>query len=267
MAGASRGQKIEPEQIIEKNLDSIAPAAKRAGLRNLTILAKLEYSVGPNHKDIFNGPAVFVTEGPKTAAAFALPFQDYPQEKFSFDGRSLKIGFARPGIRSLFGDFLHNYPEIVKDRFFGGAFRWLFDGGDLTAAGEKLIFKGTKKIDGSEVFILSAVGKTGSRLSIHLVYAKDSFRHLRTEYRRTIAAPMSSRQALPEHISDATQTLIEEYSDFQTEDGVTLPRTYKIKVVIETGAATREILFVFSLRKFLYSQNLDPTTFDIEAIK
>ena len=263
----AQAQKTEVRQIVEGNLNSIAATERRLQLKNLTSLAKVEYSLGPNHKDVFNGPAVIVAEGTKAALAFALPFQDYPQEKFSYDGSALRIGFARPGVRSLFGEFLHNYGEIVKGGIFGGAFRWTSGNESLASHIAKFSFEGIKKVDGREVFVISTAGRSGSGLSTRLFFEKATYRHLRTEYRRTVTVPMGSRQEVPEHVSDTRQELFEEFSDFKIEEGVTLPRTYKVRLVIETGNATREVLFVFTLRAILFNQDLDITTFNIEAIK
>lgn len=260
-------QKIDPNLLVNGSLDTIAPAEKRQQLTNLVAFAGLKYSVGPNHKDVFNGPAVIVTEGTNVAYAFALPFQDSPQEKFSYDGKLLRIGFVRPGIRSLFGEFLHNYSEIVKDRLFGGAYRRVSLVNDRSSPGEKLSFDGTKKLDGRELFVVSSITNSGSGLLVRLYFEKETSRHVRTEFTRVVGAALGTRQQMPEHTGDTRQTLIEEFSDFKTENGVTLPRTYKIRVTIETGGATKEILYVLDIKAIQFNQQLDPSTFNIEVIK
>jgi hypothetical protein len=260
-------QKIDLDQILTQNLLSVGSAEKRVKLKNLTALAKVQYSFGPNHKDVFDGPAVIVAQGSKAAMAFALPFQDYPQEKFSFDGKTLRIGFARPGIRSLFGEFIYNYPFIVKEPLLFGPFRWSVYTEGSASKSESLSYEGTKKIDGREAYVISGSDRSGTGMSIRMYFDKETFHHVKTEYRRTVSAAMGSRQAVPEHISDTRQALIEEFSDFTTENDITLPRTYKVRLVIETGAATREILLVFNLRSIVFNQILDPSTFNIEEIK
>ncbi len=260
-------QKMDPEQIFQKNLESVASAEKRAALKNLTALAEVKYSVGPNHKEVFNGPAVIVTEGSKMALAFSLPFQDYPQEKFSYDDKALRIGFALPGFRSLLGEFLHTYEEIVKVHSLASPFRRLFLAEDATSRTEKFSFEGVRKLDGREVFVISLAPRAGSGLSTRFYYDKETFRHLRTEFTRTVGATIGTRGEVPEHTSDTRQEMIEEFSDFKTENGVTLPRKYKLSVTVETGQVTRDVLYVFSLKKIFLNQPLDPATFNISELK
>lgn len=56
--------------------------------------------------------------------------------------------------------------------------------------------------------------------------------------------------------------LTEEFSDFKTENGLTLPRKYRLFYSATGQQGTTEIEWMFVLNEFAYNQKLDPKTFE-----
>jgi hypothetical protein len=58
--------------------------------------------------------------------------------------------------------------------------------------------------------------------------------------------------------------LTEEFSDFKTEGGLTLPHTYKLRLV-QLGSSTQISEWAMTLVKFAFNQHLEVTEFDVSS--
>ena len=201
-----------------------------------------------------------------------LNSNDYPTDKFSFDGKNAKIGYIRPGFRSILGGFILAYDELLKDGLLGGtlASSWTLLNADVRKP--KISFEGTKKIDGRETLVLSYLPKGGSDLSIKMYFDKENYRHVRTEYNRVIAARQGATVDGSAGQGEDRYRLSEDFSNFQNMGGLTLPKTYKLFYSRTSSAALRlaqnsnqEIEYKFNLTNFSYNQQIDQNAFDINA--
>ncbi|HVQ56710.1 MAG TPA: hypothetical protein VMS29_08135, partial [Pyrinomonadaceae bacterium] len=124
---------------------------------------------------------------------------------------------------------------------------------------------GLKKVDGKEFYTMSYSPKGGADYDITLFFDKETFRHVRTEYKRASSAAIGTA---PEQSSGFTETrikIVETFDDFKQQGGLMLPNTYKF-LYSETGQrGTREVEWAYSFNEFAFNQNLDEKTFDIDA--
>jgi hypothetical protein len=96
-----------------------------------------------------------------------------------------------------------------------------------------LKYEGLKKISGQQLHDISYIPKKRSEsgdLSIHLYFEPETYHHVLTVYRVTMAH--DSGQTL----SDPNQTTViveERFADFQQVDGLTLPRHWDIRYRVE----------------------------------
>jgi hypothetical protein len=257
-------QKLDVKDIAAKHLASIVSPQQKTKVTNLTGVGETTWSQGANHQREYTGKSVLVSDGNKIAFAAAFPIQDYPFERVTYDGRKLSLPFTTPGRRSPLGNYLFANDEIVKDGLFGGVLSmgWIFYTPDEKRG--SISSSGTKKIDGKDAYVVSYNTKGGTGLIVKLYFDVATGRHVRTEYRRSMSGSMVS--GVPEASAGATREIIEEmsedYGDFKTEAGVTLPRSYKIRIAQIDGGNSREWTYLTKIATFYYNQQLDADTFD-----
>jgi hypothetical protein len=137
---------------------------------------------------------------------------DYKTERIAFDGSKLNIPFVTASSRSAIGSFTFEYPEIVKQGLLGGALfsSWaLFDKANKVS---KFEYQGKEKIGDLETYKVKLIPKGGSVLTIKLYFDAQTFRHVRTEYQRTITAGTVTVDE--GRATEPRYKLIEDFSDF-----------------------------------------------------
>lgn len=257
--------KMTPEQLIAKHLESIGPADAREAMKSVTIVGTTKATFQGRGGGVAEGLSVLASEDNKYLVAMKFNNPEYPFEKMGYDGSNFTVGFVRPGIRSVLGDFLRTNENTFKRGIMSGVLStsWVllkFDEKDA-----KIKYAGTKKIDGKILHKLDYNPKKGSDLSISLFFDSDTFRHVRTEYRRSIAARMGATVDSSAGQSETRYTLIENFSDFKEENKLMLPHTYKIYMEILTGNGTTSYEWLMNLQKFNFNHQIDDGDFKVDS--
>src|SRR5688500_11716806 len=186
---AANAQKMTAEEVVSKHLESIGE--KRGGIKNQLILTDVRVNQKGSTQEI-NGKALILSSGEKNLWGMNLNSNNYPQDRFGFDGKNTKVGFVLPAVRSIIGDFIYSYNELLNQGLLGGTLSnsWaLLKNDDKNF---KVSYDGTKKIDGKETHVVSFNPRRGSDLSIKMYFDKQNFQHLRTEYNRVVSATQGS---------------------------------------------------------------------------
>lgn len=252
-------QKLKPEEIVAKHLDSIGTTEARAAAKSRMIVGEVMVTFVTKKSQLTQGRVVMASEGSKSLLGMTLNASDYTNERMISDGTKASVGFAYMTRRSPFGEFVAANDSILSKGLLGGALStgWaLFD----TDAKGKLSGGGTKKIDGREVYAMSYSGKGGG--DITLFFDKETFRHVRTEYKIMQSAGIGKR---PEQSSGYDETrikLVEDFSDFKDEKGLTLPHAYKITYTNSGQGGTSELEWAIVLSSFTLNPKLEANTFD-----
>ena len=106
----------------------------------------------------------------------------------------------------------------------------------------------------------------GTGLGVKLFFDAATGRHIRTEYRRKTTQSMSrDPNSSASFSNDIIEEMSEDFGDFKTEAGVTLPTSYKIRVAQAFGANIREFTYTMKAATFYYNQKRDASTFDVQA--
>lgn len=265
-------QKLKADEIIAKHLDSIGTAAIRAAVKNQIVVGDVQVSFVTPKSLPGQGRVVMASEGGKNFFGLNLNLNDYPFEKFSYDGKKVKVSFIRPGIHSLLGNLLASNELMLEDSLFGGTLSssWALLNTPETKA--KLSADGTKKIDDRETYVIGYSPKGGGDFDIKMYFDKETFRHVRTEYKRVSSASIgrTSTNTIGRSVDDSGRQLesriklVEDFSDFRAEKGVMLPHAYRLNYSISGQNGTTEVEWKFTLTEFGFNLKLDPKTFDIE---
>lgn len=264
-------QKMNPEEIIAKHLDSIGVKEKRSAVKNQLIVGDVQFTAIGSAVPV-NGKVVIFSAGEKSVWGMNLNSNDYPLDRFGYNGKDTRVGYIRPGVRSTLGGFILNYTELLREGMMGGALTSSWALLDTGLRRPKLSYDGTKKIGDKETYVLSYTPKGSSDLSIKMYFDAKTYQHLRTEYNRVISARQGSTIDNSAGQGDDRFKLVEDFSDFKKAGTLTLPTTYTISYDSTTNASIRSIRnadkhfeWKFTITNFSYNQSLAENTFDIDA--
>jgi hypothetical protein len=266
-ANSMFGQKMKAEDVLAKHLDSIGTSEARAATKSQIAVGTAEIKFITRKTVPVVGRIVIAAAGEKNFWGMNLNSTDYPMEKLSYDGNKAKVGFTRTGGRSVLGGFVLSNNSLIEEGLLGGTLSHSWAMLNMANKKAKLSYDGTKKINGKEAYVLGYSPKSGSDVDIKLFFDKETFRHIRTEYKRVSSAGIGSTPDASSKYSENRITLSEDFSDFKTEGKLTLPHTYRI-VYLTTGTSngSTEIEYAFNLTEFAFNQNLAANTFDIDAV-
>jgi hypothetical protein len=249
---------LKPEELVAKHMDSIGTAATRAAATTRVVQGKVSYSVLVGGGGHLSGDAVLVSQGNKVRLLFKLSNNDYRGEEIVSDGdRSQAYGTLANHGRSGLAQFIFSQPVIVQEGLLGGVLSTAWPFNSLGEHKAKLEMKGTKVVDGHNLIDVHYKPKKSTDVDIHLFFDPETYQHVMTTYFLSIrsglghvdpnssSAPGSDIGAHSIPLSGGASTnssetatarqqetrfrLEERFSDYRTENGLTLPRHYRIQ--------------------------------------
>lgn len=258
-------QKLKPEEILAKHLESIGTSEARAAVKSMMAVGEGTVSFVTQKNQSAQGRIVLASSGEKTFWGLALNAADYPWEKFSFDGSKAKVAFVRAGQRSILGNFVLTNDKLLDDGLLGGTLATSWAMLRLDENKGKISGDGSKKIEGRECYAISYTSKSGGDVDVKFYFDKENFRHLRTEYTRISSAGIGTNPNQSSGLRESRIKLTEDFSDYKAEKGLMLPHAYRVFYSISGQSQTTEIEWKFVLTEFAFNPKLDDATFDAEA--
>ncbi|MGQ0543294.1 MAG: hypothetical protein ACT4O9_15840 [Blastocatellia bacterium] len=255
------GQKMKPEEVIAKHLDSIATAEKRAAMKTLVAVGDVKVTYITQKNQPAQGRVVLASSGPKLFLGMSLNASDYPQEKIIFDGKKTAVAFVRPGVRSILGNLIQSDDLMIEEGLLGGTLSTGWALMDQTERKAKVSWAGMKKLDGKEVYVLGYSPKGGSSFDIAMYFEKDTFRHIRTEYKRTSSASIGRTIDESARQSETRIKIVEDFSGHKDFQGMMIPHNYNLLYSISGANGTTEVSWTYELNEFAINQALDDKTF------
>ena len=258
-------EKLKAEDVIAKHLQSIGPADARSAI-NTRIISGTSFVVFRSEPmGQAYGRVVLASDGVKNLIGMSFNSPVYPREQFGFNGSSFSSAFVTPGVRSSLGSFLMNHDLVFKHGLMGGTLSSAWSLLDTAVRQPKLEYAGLKKIDQRSLHELRYMPRGGSDLSISIFFDDENFRHVRTEYRRVIAANLGNRTFGNVEERESRYKMVEEFANFSTEQQLTLPHTYTITLTVDAQGTTFSAEWQLKLTQFTFNQKIDPTSFSINT--
>jgi hypothetical protein len=265
LSQSSTGEKMKPEEVVARHLESIGSAKARAAIitRIVSGTSQVIFRTTPSGQAV--GKAVLASQGSKSLVAMSFPSPVYPREQLGFNGESFMAAFATPGTRSVLGNFLMNNDVIVKQGLMGGSLSSAWPLLDLNNRRAQLDYIGTRKIDDRVLHEMKYAPRGNSDLKITLFFDQETFRHVRTEYERVIPAPMGKVEYSNVQEREGRYKMVEEFSLFKPEGGLNLPHIYTIKLSVDTVNGTFLAEWTIKLIQFEFNQKIDQSAFSVSA--
>lgn len=260
---SSATDRLKPEELIAKHLQSIGTATARSSVATRIIAGTSQVIFRTPPPGQATGRAVMASEGNKSLIGMSFKSPVYPREELGFNGNSFIAAYVTPGIRSSLGGFLMTHDLIFKQGLMGGTLSSAWPLLDLNARGPQLEYAGTRKVGNRTLHELKYLPRGGSDLQIKLFFDQETFTHVRTEYERVIAAPTGDRAYANVQEREVRYKMVEEFSDFKKEGELTLPHTYKINLAVDSQNGTFLADWMITLTQFSFNQKIDPHSFAI----
>jgi len=258
-------QELKADDVLAKHLDSIGTKEKRAEIKNRITIGTAQFDVlrSPTYTKgkLSSGKVVFLSEAGKIFLGTKYESLDYPFDEIVYDGKDLNVAYINPGNRSVLGNFVISHRYLFSEGLFGGSLSTAWSLLDLHSHEAKIKSGGKKKINGQPTYVLNYLIKGGSPLSVKLYFNAETFQHVRTEYEQVFTAPMVK---IPGESAGQVQTLhqlTEDFSDYKKVNGLTLPHSYRINLLID-GKQTNEFEWKFQFSQFLINEDIDLNSFE-----
>jgi hypothetical protein len=266
-ADLSFPQKITVEELVAKHRESVGTKDKLDALMSRMAMGISEFeSKFPSKKT--NGKAVVASRGEDFMFLVSLNSREYPFEKIGFFKNKVELPWVTAGTRSPLGAFVAEHEKMLTNGVFTGVISnsWALFDSDLRGARTKLA--GKKKVGESDTYVLEfwPRGMDSAEFTIRMFFDASTFRHVRTEYRHTINPAQDTFGRLGRQ-GGLRQALIEDFGDFRTVDGLTLPYKYDAHYSTDSNSGTYEYFWRLTLQQHLLNANLDPNffTFDVKS--
>lgn len=269
---AEADNKLTPAELVAKHLESIGAAEARARVNGTRIKGDATVTVKLCGEGQIDGQVVMASHDAANLINMNFDVAAYPHEAMRYDGKKLTVSQLRPGTRTCLANFFLTHDVMFREGLFGGVLSESWALLNVQEHNPKLEYNGLKKIGDKELHVLKYNPRKGSDLKITLYFDPTSFRHVRTDYSRTIYAteqrriapggpnlpPASNQQASPARIEAR-----EEFEDFKEEAGLNLPHTYKFHLSIQSETRPALVDWVFSLKEYAFTSPVDAAEFVI----
>jgi hypothetical protein len=253
--------KIRVEDVILKHLEAIGTTEARRPTRSRIVAGSTSMNVRTGGRGTSSGAALFASKDEKVLLKAEFSNPAYPLERLGFDGRKFYARQYAPGMRSPLAQFLMSHDAIFSEGLMGGSLSSAWPLLNLSARDPKLEYGGTEKIHGRQAHKVKYVPHSGSELKITLFFDAETFQHLRTDYERVVPAPMGATPGASASQREIRYKLVEDFSDFRAESGLTLPHTYNLQFSVFQLNNSISLDWTINLTRFTFDYPIDVKEF------
>lgn len=267
---ARADDKLKPEELVAKHLDSIGTTEARAKVNGTRIKGTASVGVRLCGEGQVDGEVLMASLDSANLINMNFGAGVYSQEALRFDGKKFGTGYLKPGSRTCLAQFFLENEVLFKEGLVGGVLSESWPLLNVVERNPKLEYSGLKKVGDKQLHAMKYAPRKGSDLKITLYFDSQTFQHVRTEYSRTVypneqrriagggpgLPPAQNQQASPTRI-DA----YEEFADFKEESGLNLPHTYKFHLQIQSEVRPAVVDWVFNLNSYSFASPLDAAEF------
>jgi hypothetical protein len=258
--GASAQEKLKPEDIITKHLETFGSSENRAAERSRILAGKSLLELKTGGRGQAEGTATISSQNGAVYIDANFESPDFPFERISFDGKKADVRQYKPGSRSPIGDYILSNDELLKEGLIGGVLSSNWALLHLAERKPRLRYEGIETIDGRSTHKLRYEMKKGSDVKIRLYFDAETYRHVRTDFEQSIAAQMGNRIDPRNQESGQLETrfkMVERYSDFASTGGLDLPKKYTIEYSVFSRNSPLLIEWTFNFSRYAFNQPLE----------
>jgi hypothetical protein len=244
-------QPVKLEELIERHLASIGSAESRRAVENLVISGTGSIACQRGCVGSIEGPATVASAMGKRLIAMKFDNLAYPGERFLFDGKSVEVAKLQDAKYTVLGMFLHDNQMFMGEGLLGGVLTQGWPLLDVEGRKPRLRYQGLKETEGRKLHDVEFRPRSGrSDFNIHFYFEPDTYRHVLT--RSSTALSGLPDGAVPE-------VIVERFSNFLAEDGITLPHDYEMQF----DGPAHMLQWRMQLTRFQANPKIDPAMFGV----
>ncbi|MCI0525468.1 MAG: hypothetical protein L0Y75_09425 [Acidobacteria bacterium] len=260
---SAQDRKLTSQELIARHLESIGNAEARARASSRVASGDVKFIIRLGGAANVDGNAMMVTAGAKMRFGIKLPLNEYPGEDMAFDGARAATGMLPQGGRSILSVFLNSQNMPLREGLIGGTLSTAWPLLRMDQTQPKLDYRGLKKVEGRQLHEVSYRPRKGSSdLKTSLFFDPETFRHVRTRYSYEIGATIGTREASNQNV-ESHHSLFEDFDEFRTVDGLTLPHKYRMQITLEGGRGSALHDWSLTVNKIEHNTKIDDEVFVI----
>jgi hypothetical protein len=254
------------EEIIAQHLESIGTAEARAAVKSRAVKGTLRFKILAGGTGDTPGKWALVSDQGKSNFVIRFGDSHWSGERFVLNGDKTSFAAFTPShLPSEVAVFVQSHDVVIKQGLLGGALSTDWALLNLDHSRVKLDSIGRKNIDGHELEGLEYLSKSNGEMTIKLYFDPETHRHVMTVYSVSRAAAIAHNDIANARQQSTRYTIEERFSDFQTENGITLPRHYDLQYgrQLQTGSVC---LYDWDMtaEKVLNNPDIDPENFQLK---
>jgi hypothetical protein len=256
---------MKPEELVDKHLAALGSPEARAAAKTRVLdgAASVTFRLGGTGRS--DGKAAFVSEGRKIRLMFNFEHPEYPAEQVAYDGKRVVVGLIRPSIRSRLSQFVYDNEGFLSEGLMGGATSLGWCLYDAQGRKSRLEYEGLKDVDGKKLHELRYKPRNVlDDFQILLYFEPDTFRHVLSVYRLRIPAFMAGKPAESGRARESYWKMTEEFGDFKTVDGLTLPHAYRLVLNYEGEVGPFLAIWEANFSRVVHNQAMTPDVFSMD---
>ncbi len=258
----AKDEKLKPEELVAKHLDSIGPADKRdaAKSRSTSGAAQVVFRVGGS--GTLNGKGNILSQGNSVRTGFAFAPLDYPGEQIAFDGTKVTVGQSSPGVYPPLSRFLYENDTLVKEGLIFGTLSTAWALLDVAGKKPKLESNGLKKIDGRQLHEVKYTPRSSkASVQVFLYFDPETFRHVRSQIR--LEQPTSNVTRITDSAEMVRYQILETFDQFKEIDGLTLPFSYKLDFTIDSPRGGLFSTWTHMIDRIAHNESIERRLFSL----
>jgi hypothetical protein len=261
IAGA-KDEKLKPEELIAKHLDSIGSAEKRNAVqsRATTGAAQVVFRIGGS--GTLNGRGSIVSQAKAVRADLIFQALEYSGERIAFDGSKVTAGQISPGNYPPFSRFLYENNFLLKEGLLFGSLSTSWALLDVAGKKPKLESNGLKKVNGRQVYELKYTSRSPGSMQAWLYFDPDTFRHVQSQFKMEV--PTTSVTKITDSAEMVRYQIVEQFDQFKEVDGLTLPYSYKVDFTIDSPRGGLLSSWTHAIESIKHNETLEPRSFSIQ---
>jgi len=253
------------EDLVAQHLASIGTAEARAAVKSLAVQGTLRFKIVVGGAGDTSGTWQRLSQDRKSKFVMKFGNDKWWGEQFVYDGDKTSFAMANLAHQwSSIGGFAAGQDSIVKEGLLGGVLgtTWALQNPDRRV---KLGSLGRKKVDGRELDGIDYLSKSNGNMTVKLYFDPETHRHVMTVYSVNRSANVAHTDIENARQQGLHFTLEERFSDFQTDNGLTLPRQYDLRFSQELQNGTTTIYdWAMTAEKVLQNPNIAPANFEVK---
>jgi len=256
--------KITAAELVARHLEAIGTPEARAAIRSRAFngTVRVTFRIG-NHGQ-HDGSFSLISEGNKVRLGMRFDSTEYAGEQLAFDGKDSSTGFIRPRVRSTLGTVFYQYDHLLREGFLGGSSSLAWPLLEVDERQPMLEYEGLKDVEGVELHQLKYRAKRGDQgFTVSLFFDPQTFHHVRSRYRLKIGHLIGPTDLISARQQPTFVTILEDFGDYRTIDGIALAHTYKMSLDINRKDNSIMTEWVAEVKQVFHNRNLNPKFFRI----